>query len=71
MDDPLQFRSWLGMSIDAAPSQHNSIPPLIGLDQLSLKDAQAAPLVALLADVIESTCVGASFVVPATHANAA
>ena len=40
----------------AAPRAANGIP-LIGLDDLDLKDAQAAPLIAALADIIEATCV--------------
>ena len=41
--------------------------PLLGLELLDLKDAQAAPLIAALADIIEATCVHAC-AVPTTHA---
>jgi len=44
--------------------------PLIGYDDLDLKDAQAVPLISVLADIIEATCVLPT-AVPTTHAEAA
>jgi hypothetical protein len=52
-----------------APYSINDIP-LIDLDQLHLRDAQAAPLIAILADIILATCVQVA-AVPTTHVNAA
>ena len=59
----------LNQIIADAPYSINGIP-LIDLDQLHLRDAQAAPLIAVLADIILSTCVQVA-VVPETHVNAA
>jgi hypothetical protein len=53
----------------SAPRAANGIP-LLGLDQLDLKDAQAAPLISVLADIIEALCV-IPCAVPTTHASAA
>jgi hypothetical protein len=43
---------------------------LLDLDQLDLREAQAAPLIVALADIIEATCAR-STAVPKTHAVAA
>jgi hypothetical protein len=67
--DPQAFRAWLETAIGDDPRTPGDIP-LIGVDQLHLRDAQAAPLIAVLADIILSTCVQAT-AVPTTHANAA
>jgi hypothetical protein len=67
MSDPQAFRAWLDQAISEAPRTAGGTP-LIGFDALDLKDAQAAPLIVALADIIEHTCVSA---VPTTHATAA
>jgi hypothetical protein len=53
----------------SAPCSPNGIP-LISLDTLDLKDAQAAPLISALADIIEALCI-VPCAVPTTHASAA
>jgi hypothetical protein len=59
----------LAADLVSAPRSPNGIP-LIGLDALDLKDAQAAPLISALADIIEALCV-VPCAVPTTHASAA
>jgi hypothetical protein len=63
------FRTQLDTAI--AQGQRTQIGiPLIEADKLDLKDAQAAPLIILLADIVEAACVRPS-AVPMTHVNAA
>jgi hypothetical protein len=69
MDDCETFRSWLDGAIAVAPRTSNDVP-LIGADALDFKDASAATLIAVLADIIESACVHPA-VVSKTHATAA
>lgn len=61
------FCAWLDQAIAEAPRTAEGIP-LIGAADLDLKDAQAAPLIVALADIIERICVSA---VPTTHVVAA
>jgi hypothetical protein len=63
------FRAWFDQAIHEAPRTDAGIP-LIGTELLDLKDAQAAPLIVALADIIEAACVQAA-VMPMTHANVA
>lgn len=60
---------WLHTAISDAPCTVHAIP-LLDLDQLDLREAQAAPLIVALADIIEATCAR-SPAVPMTHAVAA
>ncbi len=60
---------WLHAAISNAPRTVHAIP-LLDLDQLDLREAQAAPLIVALADIIEATCAR-STAVPMTHAVAA
>jgi hypothetical protein len=69
MNDSRSFRTWLDQVIATAPHTANDIP-LIGAESLDLKDAQATPLIVVLADIIEATCVRTA-VVPTTHVVAA
>ncbi len=64
------FRAWLEQATANAPCTPGGVP-LIDYDQLDLADASAAPLISVLADIIEATCLRPSFAVPETHANAA
>jgi hypothetical protein len=70
MSDAQTSRAWIDQVTTDTPRAACGIP-LIGFDQLDLKDASAAPLISVLADIILSTCVTASAVVPETHASAA
>jgi hypothetical protein len=63
------FRAWLDQVSAEAPRTATGIP-LIGFDQLDLKDASAAPLISVLADIIQAACVQPT-AVPMTHANVA
>jgi hypothetical protein len=65
---PPTFRAQLDQAIAEAPCSGDI--PMIGYDQLDLKDAQAAALISVLADIIEAVCVLPS-AVPTTHAAAA
>jgi len=69
MNDRQPFRAQLDQAIAEAPRTSNGIP-LLGYDALDLRDAQAAPLISALADIIEATCV-LPCAVPTTHAAAA
>jgi hypothetical protein len=69
MNDPETFRAMLAAATADVPRTSTGIP-LIDATKLDLKDAQIAPLIILLADVIEAACVQLS-VVPMMHANAA
>lgn len=69
MNDAAAFRAWLDEATSSARHTPNGVP-LIGYDALDIKDAQAAPLIVALADIIEATCV-VPCVVPMTHATAA
>ena len=69
MSDQQSFSAWLDQTITEDSHITEGIP-LIGLGQLHLRDAQAAPLIVALADIIESVCVH-SAAVPTTHATAA
>jgi hypothetical protein len=63
------FRTWLDQAKAEAPRTANDIPLIEG-DALDFRNAQVAPLIILLADVIEAACVWPS-AVSSTHANAA
>lgn len=63
------FVTWLATEIAKAPWTTTGIP-LIGYNDLDLKDAQAVPLISALADIIEATCIRPA-AVPTTHATAA
>lgn len=63
------FRAWLDQATAGADRAPGDIP-LIGLDQLDLRDAQAVPLISALADIIEAACVLPA-AVSTTHATAA
>lgn len=65
---PATFAGRVGLSLEESPTIGGI--PLIGLDQLDLKDAQTAALISVLADIIEATCVLPA-AVPTTHATAA
>ena len=69
MSDSQSFRAWLDQAIAEAAHTTGGIP-LIGADVLELKDAQAAPLIVVLADIIEASCVRPA-AVSTTHATAA
>jgi len=69
MIDRESFLTQLDQAIAEAPRTQGGIP-LIGAEQLDLRDAQVAPLISLLADLIEATCVLPT-AVPMTHASAA
>jgi hypothetical protein len=69
MSDRESFRVWLDQTTTAASHTPSGIP-LLDLDGLDLKDAQAVPLISALADIIEATCVLPA-AVPMTHATAA
>jgi hypothetical protein len=69
MNDPENFRAWLEEAIADTPYSLNGIA-LPGLEQLHLRDAQVAPLIALLAEIMLSTCTQVD-AVPTTHASAA
>ncbi len=69
MSDTTSFRAQLDQAIAWSPRTANGIP-LLGYDELDLKDSQAAPLISVLADIIEATCVLPA-AVPMTHATAA
>ena len=64
------FCSWLASTLVGAQRTMKGIP-LIGLEALDPRDAALEPLVSLLADIIESSRVSSTLVVPVTHANAA
>jgi hypothetical protein len=65
----ISFREKLDQAITESQCTPNGIP-LIGVAELDLKDAQAAPLIVLLADIVEAACVRPA-AVPMTHAKAA
>jgi hypothetical protein len=69
MDTAVSFRTQLDRAVAVVPRTDTGIP-LIGYDDLDLKDSQAVPLISALADIIEATCVLPT-VVPMTHAAAA
>lgn len=67
---PAKILQFPALQPDAeAPRTAEGIP-LVGLDEIDLKDAQVAPLIVALADIIESACVRPA-AVPVTHAQAA
>jgi hypothetical protein len=64
MNDPAAFRTWLDQATITAPRSPDGIP-LIGLDQLDLKEANAAALVNAMADIIVATCSHTALAMPA------
>ncbi len=65
--DELQpdFLNWLDAVISQATGTVHNIP-LIDSEQLDLKEAQAAPLIVVLANIIEAECV-MTCAEPTTH----
>jgi hypothetical protein len=70
MPDPESFRAQLAAAVVTAPRTPNGIP-LIGYNQLEIKDANAAPLISVLADIVLAACAQPLLTLPQAYAAAA